>query len=432
MAVKKFYNLAKKDFFPLCRSITGKGTLKTLKIIKKNFNSLKLKSIKSGKKVFDWTIPSQWEIKTAYLTDKFGKRIIDFRDNNLHLVGYSNPIKKKITLKQLLKHLHSLPEQPNAIPYVTAYYKNYWGFCVTHNKKKKIIKDYKLNDKFFVNISSSFNRNGKLNYGELVIKGKSKQEILISTYICHPSMANNELSGPIVSMSLIEYFKKKKNEKTLKFLFIPETIGSIAYLSKNLNYLKKNICGGYVLTCIGDDRKHSCMLSKYGTSQSDKSLLEAYKMNRIRYKKYSFLHRGSDERQYNSPGVDLPITSIFRSKYGEYPEYHTSLDNFNRVVNLKGLSGGFKIAKDAITILQKKIIPKNLILCEPSLSKKKLYPAISKKNNKDLKLGREILDFLQYADGKNELKEISKIIHLDFKKTLKICQILKKNKIISI
>ena len=130
MAVKKFYNLAKKDFFPLCRSITGKGTLKTLKIIKKNFNSLKLKSIKSGKKVFDWTIPSQWEIKTAYLTDKFGKRIIDFRDNNLHLVGYSNPIKKKITLKQLLKHLHSLPEQPNAIPYVTAYYKNYWGFCV--------------------------------------------------------------------------------------------------------------------------------------------------------------------------------------------------------------------------------------------------------------------------------------------------------------
>ena len=148
-------------------------------------------------------------------------------------------------------------------------------------------------------------------------------------------MANNELSGPIVAMSLIEFFKKRKNQKTLRFLFIPETIGSIAYLSRNLNYLKNNLCGGYVLTCIGDDRQHSCMLSKYGNSLSDKSLLESYKLNKIKFKKYSFLHRGSDERQYNSPGVDLPISSIFRTKYGEYPEYHTSLDNFKNVVSLK-------------------------------------------------------------------------------------------------
>ena len=432
ITVKKFYNLAKKDLFPLCRSITGKGTLKTLNIIKENFNELKIKNIKSGTKVFDWKIPNQWEVKDAHLSDKYGKRIIDFKNNNLHLVGYSNPFKKKIVLKKLLKHLHSIPKQPNAIPYVTAYYKKYWGFCLTHNQKKKILKNYKYNDKFIVNINSSLNQNGKLNYGELVIKGKSKQEILISTYVCHPSMANNELSGPIVAMSLIEFFKKRKNQKTLRFLFIPETIGSIAYLSRNLNYLKNNLCGGYVITCIGDDRQHSCMLSKYGNSLSDKSLLESYKLNKIKFKKYSFLHRGSDERQYNSPGVDLPISSIFRTKYGEYPEYHTSLDNFKNVVSLKGLNGGFKVARDAINILQKKKIPKNLILCEPSLSKRKLYPAISKKNNKDLRLGQEILDFLQYADGKNDLNDISKLIHLNYKKTYKICEILLRNKIISV
>ena len=175
-------------------------------------------------------------------------------------------------------------------------------------------------------------------------------------------MANNELSGPIVSMSLIDYFSKIKNlQKTLRFIFIPETIGSIAYLNKNLAHLKKQVVGGYNLSCIGDERQHSCMFSKYGTSPSDESLVEAYKKLKIKYKIYSFLKRGSDERQYNSPGVDLGITSIFRSKYGEYPEYHTSLDNFE-VVTLKGVKGGFKVAKTAISALIKKIIPKNTIL----------------------------------------------------------------------
>ena len=190
-------------------------------------------------------------------------------------------------------------------------------------------------------IKSSLNSNGYLNYGELVIKGQSKQEILISTYICHPSMANNELSGPIVSMSLINYFKKIKNlSKTIRFIFIPETIGSITYISKNLYDLKSNLIGGYNLSCIGDERQHSCLLSKYENSPSDKALIEAYKKLRIKYKKYSFLERGSDERQFNSPGIDLPITSIFRSKYGEYPEYHTSLDNFS-LVTIKGVKDGF-------------------------------------------------------------------------------------------
>ena len=215
-------------------------------------------------------------------------------------------------------------------------------------------------------IKSNFNTKGNLNYGELVLKGKSSQEILISTYICHPSMANNELSGPIVSMGLINYFQNKKNlKKTLRFIFIPETIGSISYLSQNLKKLKKNLIGGFNLSCIGDERTHSCMFTKYNDSPSDEALLQAYKNLKIKkFKIYSFLKRGSDERQYNSPGIDLPIASIFRTKYGNYPEYHTSLDDFN-LVTLKGIKGGFRVAKEAINIILKNIYPTSNILCEP-------------------------------------------------------------------
>ena len=268
-------------------------------------------------------------------------------------------------------------------------------------------------------IKSNFNTKGNLNYGELVLKGKSSQEILISTYICHPSMANNELSGPIVSMGLINYFQKKKNlKKTLRFLFIPETIGSISYLSQNLKKLKKNLIGGFNLSCIGDERAHSCMFTKYNDSPSDEALLQAYKNLKIKkFKIYSFLKRGSDERQYNSPGIDLPIASIFRTKYGNYPEYHTSLDDFN-LVTLKGIKGGFRVAKEAINIILKNIYPTSNILCEPQLSKRGLYPSLSTKNKKTT--SKDFLSFLQYSDGKNSLNKISKLIKLNLKATKKI------------
>tara|TARA_B100000963_G_scaffold335202_1_gene329113 strand:- start:2163 stop:3458 length:1296 start_codon:yes stop_codon:yes gene_type:complete len=431
MSIKKYFQLAKQTLFPICRSITGRGTLRTLKIIKKNFPKLKILKVKSGTKVFDWRVPVEWNIKDAYILDKNNKKIISFKTNNLHLVGYSQPIDKTINKKKLLKHIYSLPNKPRAIPYVTSYYKKRWGFCITHRQKLELDKSYKKTDKFKVIIKSKFNSKGNLNYGELILKGKSKQEILISTYICHPSMANNELSGPIVSMSLINYFSKIKNlQKTLRFIFIPETIGSIAYLNKNLAYLKQHVVGGYNLSCIGDERQHSCMFSKYRTSPSDESLIEAYKKLKIKYKIYSFLKRGSDERQYNSPGVDLGITSIFRSKYGEYPEYHTSLDNFE-VVTLKGVKGGFKVAKTAISALIKKTIPKNTILCEPQMSARArgLYPTISQ--NKQNTSTKNYMNFLQYADGKNSLKKISKIIKISESMTKNVYLILKKKKLIT-
>ncbi len=429
MSIKKYYNISKTKLFPITRSLTGDGVKKTLNIIQKELPKLKIKKFKSGIKVFDWNIPEEWNVTDAYVIDKYNNRIIDFKKNNLHLVGCSIPIKKNITKKELFKNLYFLKNQPKAIPYITSYYKRRWGFCISYNEYKILDKRYSLNDKFKVVINSNLNKKGNLNYGELILKGKSKKEILISTYICHPSMANNELSGPIVSMGLINYFKNKKLNKTLRFVFIPETIGSISYLSKNLKYLKENVIGGYNLSCIGDERQHSCMFSKYQNSPSDEAVIEAYKLLKIKnYKVYPFLKRGSDERQYNSPGIDLKISSIFRTKYGEYPEYHTSLDNFN-LVTLKGCVGGFNVARKSIEILLERIYPKCKIMCEPQMGKRGLYPTLSTKNEN--KLTRSYMDFLQYADGTNSLEKISNLIKLDLKSVRKIYQILFKNFLIS-
>tara|TARA_B100000886_G_scaffold230632_1_gene160956 strand:+ start:521 stop:1807 length:1287 start_codon:yes stop_codon:yes gene_type:complete len=427
MSLTQYYQLAKNRLFPICRSITGDGVRQTLKEIKKKIPELKIFEVSSGSRVFDWKIPPEWNVKDAYIKDNSGKKIVNFKINNLHLVSYSKPISRFISLKELTAHLHSLPKQPNAIPYITSYYKKYWGFCLTHHQKLSIIKKYKKNDIFKVVINSNFKKNGKLTYGEVILPGKSKQELFFSTYICHPSMANNELSGPIISMSLINYFKKKKLKKTLRFIFIPETIGSITYIKKKLNYLKENVVGGYNLSCLGDNRAYSFMPSKYENSLSDIAAEEAFKKLNLRYKKYSFLERGSDERQYNSPGVDLPIASIFRSMYGKYPEYHTSLDNF-KLVNMKGLSGGFKVLKTAINILINLTIPKVKILCEPQMGKRNLYPHLSlKKTNHKI---RNYMNFIQYADGKNDVRKISKIIKLKVNETFKIYKLLKKKNIV--
>ena len=243
-------------------------------------------------------------------------------------------------------------------------------------------------------------------------------------------MANNELSGPILSMSLINYYKFKKLNYSLRFIFIPETIGSIAYLYKNITKLKKNVIAGFNLTCVGDEKNYSCMLSKKNDSPSDKAIIDAYKkLNIKKYKIYSFLQRGSDERQYNSPGIDLPITSIFRTKYREYKEYHTSLDNFD-LVTKKGIKGSFNLTKEAINILQKNIYPKVKILCEPQLSKRGIQPKINSKYGYN-KMQKCLLDFLQYSDGKNSLQDISNKIHVNLNLVFKAYKILKLKNLVS-
>ena len=439
--MKNFINLGKK-LFPICRSLTGKGTLDTLKILRKENPKLNIKNFKSGTKVFDWKVPHEWNIKDAFVEDKYGKKIINFKNNNLHLVGYSKPCDFYVDKKKLLKHIFSLKNLPSAIPYITSYYKKYWGFCTTHKQKLKIIKKYKSNDKFKVKIKSSFNKNGNMNYGEILLKGRSKDEVLISSYICHPSMANNELSGPLVALALSKYFINTKRDKTIRILFIPETIGSIAYINKNLNNLKKNVIGGFNLTCLGDEKCYSYIETKYGNTASDFAIIKAYKDLNIKFKKYSYLKRGSDERQYNSPGVDLNIATIMRSKFGTFKEYQTSLDNFNLVTE-RGLKQSFKLTKEAIKNLmkEKNILKKNKknnfsknnpyakMICEPQLGKRGLYPLVGSRGAKKRSV-RDILDFLQFADGNNNLFEIAKFMKCSLKKAMKIHRILKKEKLL--
>tara|TARA_B100001057_G_scaffold493755_1_gene588929 strand:- start:2089 stop:3375 length:1287 start_codon:yes stop_codon:yes gene_type:complete len=425
MDQKKFLNLGKK-LWPLNRSLTGKGVNQTLKILKSYNNKLKIIKFKSGTKVFDWTIPKEWFVSDAWIKDDKGKKIVNFNENNLHLVGYSTSIKKKLFFRQFFKKLHIHKNQPNAIPYVTSYYKKNWGFCLTYNQFKKMSKT----KKYEIYINSKFKK-GFLNCAEIYLPGKSKKEILFSTYICHPSMANNELSGPILSIFLSKWLKNLKNRKwSYRFIFVPETIGSIAYLSKNFKKLKKNVIAGYVLTCLGDERSYSFLPSKFKYSIADKVARQVLKKNVRSFKEYTWLDSRSDEIQFCSPGIDLPVASLMRTKYGEYPEYHTSLDTFGRVVTTNGLKGSFNILKKIIYELEKSVFPIAKYKCEPQLGKKGLYPSLSKKNtiNQNIRL---IQYFLSYSDGQNSILDIAKKCETSFTKILKIEKILKKKKLIS-
>ena len=421
--MKKFITLAKK-LYPINRSITGKGVVQTLKIIKnKHLHKLRIKKIRSGTIAYDWKIPAEWNIKDAFVEDESGKKIIDYKKNNLHIVSYSKKINKYVDKKELEKHLFSIPKKPKAIPFVSSYYNPFWGFCLAHEKRRKL-----KGKKFFVRIDSNFNYKGYLTYGELYIKGKSSKEILITAYICHPSMANNEISGPVVATFVAKYFKNTKNKYSMRFIFIPETIGAIAYISKNIKNLKNNTIASYNLTCVGDERNYSVMMSKYGNALSDLVALEALKKLKIKYKKYTYLRRASNERQFNFPGVDIPMTVIMRTHPATYPEYHTSLDNFN-IVTEKGLKGGYTVLKKIVEVIQNKIIPSSTVICEPMMNKRKLRPSLSTgKIPQDI---RYILDFMNYCDGKNDLTKIANFINLPKNKVTKLFRFLLKKKLIT-
>ena len=413
------YNLAKK-LFPICRSITGQGVRDTLKILNE-VCELQIKEVSSGYKAFDWVIPQEWEISDAYIIDPNGVKIVDFKKNNLHVVGYSIPIDIELSLEELKKHLYYIEDLPDAIPYITSYYKENWGFCISYNQWKNLkngIYKIKINSRHF---------NGKLNYGELIIKGKSNKEVLISTYICHPSMANNELSGPVVSIYLARWLKDINPYYTYRFIYIPETIGSIVYLSKNLNDLKKNVICGFNLTCIGDNYNYSFLNTRYGDTLTDKLIENVFSKRLKVFNKYSYIERGSDERQFCSPGIDLPIVTIMRSKFGEYKEYHTSLDDLN-FISEEGLEGGYKIVKECISVLEenKKFITK--FLCEPQLSKRNLYPDISTLKTRESV--KTLMNIIAYSDGKNDLIDLSNLLNIPAVDLIADIKLLEKNKII--
>ena len=399
------------DLFPICRSITGLGVRETLKYIQTLLPDLIIHSVPSGTKAFDWTVPEEWIIRDAFIEDESGQRIIDFQKHNLHVVGYSEPVDKWLTLDELEPHLYSLPEQPDAIPYVTSYYKRHWGFCLSDNQRKSLKPI-----RYHAVIDSEL-KMGVLNYGEIILPGESEQEIFLSTYICHPSMANNELSGPVVTSAIAQWLSSLgKRRYTYRIIFIPETIGSLVYLSKNLNHLKKHVIAGFNITCVGDDRCYSYLPSRNGKTLSDKVALHVLKHTDPEFKRYTWLDRGGDERQYCAPGVDLPIATIMRSKFGEYPEYHTSMDNLE-LVTPTGLEGGYIILRKVLEIIEQNISLKTTMYGEPQLSKRNLYPNAIKPTiwwkNKG-KITRDTMNLITYCDGTRTLLEIAELINVPF------------------
>ena len=408
---KVIYRLLEK-LFPICRSITGDGVRQTLRIIDE-VAPLNIYEVPSGTKVFDWEIPEEWNIRDAYILDPVGKKIVDFKKNNLHVLGYSKSVDQVMALEDLQPHLYSLPDQPKAIPYVTSYYSRHWGFCITHQQRVSLKKG-----KYKVVIDSDFKR-GSLTYGECVIPGKSQKEILISTYICHPSMANDNLSGTVIAAFLAQWIRSAQRRFTYRIVFVPETVGSLAYLSKNFEIMKKNVAAGFVVCCIGDNKVYSYMPSRAGNTLADKVALNVLQLKHPDFRKWPYLERGSDERQYCSPGIDLPVVSLMRSRYGTYSEYHTSMDNLN-LVSPEGLEGSYELLKDCIEALENNYKYRLTCLGEPCLGKRGLYPLVS--TSETFYQVMDMMNLIGYADGNNDLIDISNLIRVPVKELLPLVQ----------
>ena len=398
---REMYALA-SEIFPICRSITGNGVRQTFEILKREAPELTLYEVPTGTEVFDWTIPKEWNITEAYVEAPDGERIIDFKEHNLHVVGYSTPVDEVLPLEELMPHLYSLENQPDVIPYVTSYYKERWGFCLTHRQKLSLKPE-----NYHAVIRSSLTE-GSLTYGEMIFPGKSKKEVFFSSYVCHPSMGNNECSGQALMIQLAKYIRgMKERQFTYRLVLAPETIGAITYLSRNLAELKENVIAGFNLTCVGDDRDYSIVHSRYADTYADKILMNVLKYKKPDFAEYPYIKRGSDERQYQAPGVDLPLVCFCRSKYHLYPEYHTSADDL-RLICPEGLAGSYDVMTRCIEAIENNAVYQVTCLCEPQLGKRGLVPTMSSKETYQETLA--LKDILAYADGRNDLIEISNII----------------------
>lgn len=393
--------------FPLNRSLTGNGVRETFNILRELVD-FKITEVPSGTLAFDWTVPKEWNVNQAYIITPDGEKIADFSKNNLHLVGYSVPFKGKLSWEELERHLHTLPGQPDAIPYITSYYKEYWGFCISQNKKDTLPKD----GLYEIVVDSSL-ASGSMTVGEAVLKGKSDKEIFFTSYCCHPSMANNELSGMLALAFLYHLLKEKKNLKyTYRFYLAPETIGAIYNLYVNGNLLKEKMIGGIVMTCCGDSGNITLKKSRT-SSYFDEVFQNLLKQQEHPFKIKDFFPMGSDERQYCSPGFNLPMVCLTRTMYGEYPQYHTSLDD-KSIMDFDALESYINLILEAVHLVENdRFYINTMPFGEPQLGKRGLYPTMSTLEERGESLKKRLY-LLNYSDGNHSLLQIANRLNIDY------------------
>lgn len=414
---RSLYNLV-EEFYPICRSITGDGVRETLNIIKKR-TGLTVHEVSSGTKVFDWTVPQEWNISDAFVAQRDGSRIIDFTESNLHTVSYSIPVKQRITREELLSRVHTLKDQPEYIPYRTSYYSPAWGFCLQYSRLPELSET-----QYDVVINSTLEP-GSLTYGELFLPGETTDEILLSTHICHPSLANDNCSGMAVLTFIAEALSKCANRYSYRLLFLPGTIGAITWLALN-EQKTANIKHGLVISGVGDGGGPTYKRSRRGDAQIDRVMSHSFRHAEHKGTILDYFPYGYDERQYCSPGFDLPVGLFQKSKFGDYAEYHTSGDNltFVRPAHLKSsyglISGALQILEEDGFFLNTN--PK----CEPQLGKRGLYALLGGDKN-SAATQMTMLWTLAYADGRHSLLSIAEKAHVPFRDVKRMSDLLREH-----
>lgn len=411
--------------WPITRSLTGNGNRESLDILSELVD-LDIKEVPSGTQCFDWTVPPEWNIKDAWIKNSKGEKVIDFSINNLHILGYSEPFTGFLSFDELKKHLYTLPDQPNLIPYLTSYYKRRWGFCLSEQH----LQTLDTSDTYEVFIDSTLDDQGSMTVAEAVLQGESDKEVLLSTYICHPSLANNELSGPLVAAFLYQELKKQEKLKyTYRFLFIPETIGSIYSLSVHGQHWKEKLHAGLVITCIGDNGPFTYKKSRDGNNEIDRIVTCLLEQTEEKHTIVDFFPGGSDERQYCSPGFNLPVGSLMRTMYGKYAEYHTSGDNRD-FISFKALEASVLKYVEVIEVLEKNEKYVNTVsFCEPQLGKRGLYPTLGSQKGKE-DFVNAMMWVLNLADGHHDLIAISQRSKLPISQLLPVIKTLKEKGIL--
>lgn len=387
------------ELYPICRSITGNGFRQTMEILQ-SYIPIQIHEVPSGTTVFDWVIPKEWNIRDAYIKNPKGEKVADFQKSNLHVLNYSVPVKKVLSLKELKEHLFTLPDHPDWVPYKTSYYKENWGFCLSHNQFMEL-----RDGEYEVFIDSTL-ENGSLSYGELYLQGEEEGEVLISCHACHPSLANDNLSGVSLSTVLAKHLGRISHRFSYRFLFIPGTIGAITWLSLNETSVNR-IKHGLVITGVGDSGKITYKKSRCGDAEIDRSAAHVLKHSGQAYDIIDFSPYGYDERQYCSPGFNLPVGCLSRTPYRRYPEYHTSADDLT-FVRPQTLGDSFSAVLSILEVLEGNFTYQNLRpKCEPQLGKRGLYSSIGADE-------MPMLWVLNLSDGNYSLLDIAERSGLRF------------------